>query len=157
MSSLRPILYLAAVAGALVLAPSSSLLRAQGKAVNAKSLRCIFSLNATGTWNKDDAAGAVINTSKLVLRFDSINTDEGTAELKSGSVGSGLTLQSAGGNLHFLQSFRSGSMHLTTVFDKETTGGKLKAVHSRHEYLNVPLDGSTSRPEQYYGVCEILN
>jgi hypothetical protein len=44
---------------------------------------------------------------------------------------------------------------VTTVFDLETSSGKLKAVHSRHELLKVPLDGTTSSPEQYVGECEI--
>jgi hypothetical protein len=46
---------------------------------------------------------------------------------------------------------------VTTVFDQETTGGKLRAVHSRHESFITPLEGSTSSPEQYYGECEIVN
>jgi hypothetical protein len=41
------------------------------------------------------------------------------------------------------------------VFDKENTPGKYKAVHTRHEYTEVSLPGFTSRPEQYYGECEI--
>jgi len=28
-------------------------------------------------------------------------------------------------------------------------------VHTRHEYTEVRLPGFTSRPEQYYGECEI--
>jgi hypothetical protein len=96
-----------------------------------------------------------VKETKLVLIFDSINTDEGSAELKNGSVGTGITVQLAGGNLHFIQAFRSGPLYVTTVFDKEPSGGKLKAVHSRHEYLRVPLEGATSSPEQYYGECEI--
>ena len=31
--------------------------------------------------------------------------------------------------------------------------GKLRAVHTRHEYTEVSLPGFTSRPEQYYGDC----
>ena len=150
---------LSIVLAAAALWPSSSPrpIQAQGRAANAKSLRCNFTLNATGAWNKDGSPEAVVKPSSLVLRFDSINADEGTAELKNGSVGSGITVQSAGGNLHFIQSFRSGPTYLTTVFDKESSGGKLKAVHSRHEYFSVPLEGSTSSPEQYYGECEVTS
>ena len=53
------------------------------------------------------------------------------------------------------QSFRDGPVYTTTVFQKETTGGKLKAVHSRHELFDFALPGFTSSPEQYYGECEI--
>jgi len=35
----------------------------------------------------------------------------------------------------------------------QLVGGKLRAVHTRHEYTEVSLPGFTSRPEQYYGDC----
>ncbi len=62
----------------------------------------------------------------------------------------------AGGYLHFIQSFLNGPLYITTVFDKKTITGKLKAVHSRHEHTDVAVPGYTSTPEQYYGECEIL-
>lgn len=131
--------------------------KAQGKAATAKNIRCAFPLNATGTWKKDGSPEAVVNPATLVLLFDSINTDEGTAQLRNGSVGSDIIVRSSGGYLNFIQSFRTGPLYTTTVFDKETSGGKLKAVHSRHEYFTVPLPGATSSPEQYYGECEVTS
>jgi len=129
----------------------------QVKPATAKSVRCTFPLNATGTWKKDGSPEVAANPSKLVLRFDAINVDEGTAQLRNGTVGSEIIVRSAEGYLHFIQSFRTGPMYTTTIFDKETTGGKLKAVHSRHEYFTTPLPGATSSPEQYYGECELMN
>jgi hypothetical protein len=123
----------------------------------AKSMRCTFSLNATGTWKKDGAPDAAVNPSTLLLLFDAINTDEGTAQLRNGSAASEIIVRSSNGYLNLIQSFRSGPLYTTTVFDKETTGGKLKAVHSRHEYFSTPLPGATSSPEQYYGECEITS
>jgi hypothetical protein len=147
-----------AVASTLILyAVYPPSVRAEGKAATAKSLRCEFSLSAVSTWNGAGSAEAVLKPSRLVLLFDAINTNEGTAELKNGTVGSAITVQLAAKNLHFIQSFRSGPLYVTTVFDQETPSGKLKAVHSRHEYFKTPLEGSTSSPEQYYGECEILN
>jgi hypothetical protein len=130
---------------------------AQGRTVTAKSLRCTFPVDATGTWKKDGVPDAAVKPATLVLLFESINTDEGTARLRSGSVGSDLVARLSGTYLHFIQSFRTGPLYTTTVFDQETSGGKLKAVHSRHEYFAVPLPGATSSPEQYYGECEVLN
>ena len=95
-----------------------------------------------------------------MLVFESIDTDEGTARLKSGAVGTEVTARRSGGYLHLIQSFRSGALYTTTVFDKEGPGGatgKLKAVHSRHEYFTVTVPGATSSPEQYYGECEVTN
>jgi hypothetical protein len=128
---------------------------AQRGATPARNIRCSFSVNATGTWKKDGSAEAAVNSAKLVLQFDAINADEGTAQLRNGSVGSEIIVRSAEGYLNFIQSFRTGPLYTTTVFDKETTGGKLKAVHSRHEYFATPLPGATSSPEQYYGECEV--
>lgn len=155
--SFRYIASLGIAAAALLFAYSSGSLRAQGRTASAKALRCTFPLNATGTWNKEGSPTAAVKPSTLVLRFAAINPDEGTAELRNGSVASGVTVILTGGNLHFTQAFRTGPLYLTTVFDKETTGGKLKAVHSRHEYFAVPLEGATSSPEQYYGECEVVN
>ena len=129
----------------------------QRGATAAKGIRCIFPLNATGTWSKDGAPEAAVKPANLVLLFDSINPDEGTAQLRNGSVGSEIIVRSSEGYLNLIQSFRSGPMYTTTVFDKESSGGKLKAVHSRHEYFTTPLPGVTSSPEQYYGECEITN
>lgn len=98
--------------------------------------------------------GAVKPT-KLVLIFDEINVDEGTARLRSGSSGAEIAVKFAGGYLNFMQSFKTGPLYTTTVFDKETTAGRFKAVHSRHEYFSTPLPDATSTPEQYYGECEI--
>ena len=44
-----------------------------------------------------------------------------------------------------MQVFRTGPLYTTTVFDKDA-GGKLKAVHSRHEYFAVPLRGRHVEP-----------
>lgn len=146
----------AAIAAFVTLVPAVSIIRGQGKAEKAKELRCVFPLNAAGAWTRDGKPVADTKPASLIVRFEAINPDEGTAELMHGTVGSGVTVQLAGGNLHFIQAFRSGPLYLTTVFDKETASGKLKAVHSRHELYNVPLEGATSSPEQYYGECEVL-
>ena len=129
---------------------------AQSKTAAAKSLRCSFRINVTATWKKEGSPDATLSPSTLLLIFDSINTDEGTARLRSGSVGAEIVARLSGGYLHFIQSFRTGPLYTTTVFDKETSGGKLKAVHSRHEFFDVPLAGATSSPEQYYGECEVV-
>jgi hypothetical protein len=120
-------------------------------------LRCTFPLIATGTWKKDGQPDGGLKTSSLVLVFDSINTDDGTAKLRNGSMESEVVVRWVTGYLHLMQSFRTGPLYTTTVFDKESSGGKFKAVHSRHEYFTTPLEGATSSPEQYYGECEIRN
>lgn len=128
---------------------------AQARVATVKSLRCSFPRTATGTWAKDGTPEATVRSTPLTLRFDAIDPDSGTAQLRNGTVGSEVVVRLAEGYLHFMQSFRTGPLYTTTVFDAGEKGGKLKAVHSRHEYFAVPLPGATSSPEQYYGECEI--
>jgi len=155
--SLRSSIVLAFTAAAILFVPPSTPVRAQEKTQSAKAFRCTFPLISTGTWKKDGSPEAAVKAATLILRFESVNVDEGTAELKNGTVTTGVTLQAAGGNLHFVQAFRSGPLYVTTIFGKEIQPGKFKAVHSRHEYFTVPLEGATSSPEQYYGECDIVN
>jgi len=143
-----------------VLCPMRSAGAGQERIAAAKSLRCSFPLTAASSWKTAAPPTATVKPASLVLIFESIDTEEGTARLKSGSVGTEVTARRAGGYLHLIQSFRSGALYTTTVFDKEGPGGaigKLKAVHSRHEYFTVPVSGATSSPEQYYGECEVTN
>jgi hypothetical protein len=129
---------------------------AQGRLATVKALRCTFARNATGSWSRTGVPAAVVQPSTLVLRFDSIDFDDGTAQLRTGKVANEVVVKMAEGYVHFMQVFRTGPLYTTTVFDKDASG-KLKAVHSRHEYFAVPLAGSTSSPEQYYGECEVVN
>ena len=128
----------------------------QGRLASVKALRCTFAKSATGSWSKTGVATAAVKPSALVLRFDSIDFDDGTAQLRTGKVANEVVAKMAEGYVHFMQVFRTGPLYTTTVFDKDANG-KLKAVHSRHEYFAVPLAGSTSSPEQYYGECEVVS
>ena len=143
----------AALAVMLAPAPPAA---AQGRLAGAKALRCTFARNATATWTKEGAVDVALKPSTLVMRFDSIDFEDSTAQLRNGQVGSEVVVRTAEGYVHFMQVFRTGPIYVTTVFAREP-GAKLKAVHSRHEYFAVPLAGATSSPEQYYGDCEIVN
>jgi hypothetical protein len=105
---------------------------------------------------RDEPPKAEVKPSTLVLQFETINSDEGTAQLKSGVGAFDIVVRYAQGYLNFIQSFRDGPVYVTTVLEQKTKAGKLKAMHSRHEYTAFALVGITSSPEQYYGECEIL-
>jgi hypothetical protein len=131
----------------------------QSSLSDVKTLKCAFTLMATGTWQKD-APSAEVTAAKLSMEFNAIDTQDGTAnvvDVSSASSGAPhITVRLLGDNLHFLAMNTSGSVYVTTVFaDKESrSSGSLKAVHSRHEFTPVRLTGWTSRPEQYYGYCQ---
>jgi hypothetical protein len=122
---------------------------------NVKSVKCTFPLMAVGTWGREKPE-AKVQPADLVLQFDAVNADEGTAQLKSGLGQYDIVVRYANGYLHFIQSYLDGQLYITTVLEKKTAGGKLKAMHSRHEHTDVSLPGYTSSPEQYYGECEVL-
>lgn len=124
-------------------------------------LKCSFTLLATGTWD-NGVPRAEVKAATLSMQFDDIDTQEGTANVNDVSTVSAgaphITVRLLGDNLHFLAMNSSGSVYLTTVFsDRDSrAAGKFKAVHTRHEFTQVMLVSFTSRPEQYYGQCEIV-
>jgi hypothetical protein len=119
-----------------------------------KSLNCTFPVVAIGTWT-NAVAQAEVKSSPLSLRFDSINTEEGTARVIGNYGPADIIVRLTMGTLHLVQIFSEGPLYTTTVFPKETRGARLQAVHTRHEYTEVSLPGFTSRPEQHYGDCEV--
>lgn len=90
----------------------------------------------------------------LTLTFDQIDLQEGSAHVTGGYVANDIVARLAGTTLHFLNVGSSGPIAITTVFDSPASAGKLKAVHSRHDYVESSLPGFAARPEQYYGECE---
>jgi hypothetical protein len=136
-------------------APASAQSRAEKLLATAKTLKCTFALQATGTWDKDGAR-AEVKPAKLSFQVDAIDRQEGTAHI-SGMFGPSYAVARFTGNsLHVLLIDNAGPLYVTTVFAKETSAGKLTAVHTRHEFTEVSLPGFTSRPEQYYGECEAV-
>jgi len=137
--------------------PSSGQGSPQNALGQAKSLACVFTVVTSGTWKNGEPV-AEIKPAKLALGFDTIEPQEGSARYTGGDVNlaaSDIIAQLSGGSLHLMQTSRSGALYITTVFPSESRGGKLKAAHARHEYTAVSLPGYTSRPEQYYGECEV--
>jgi hypothetical protein len=140
----------------VVIAAAVPIIAAQGRIATAKSLRCRFSLGATGRWERDGAPQSAVAPAKLTLLFEAIDADNGTAQLRNGTVATEVIARQSGSYLHLMQLFKTGAMYTTTVFDQEATRGAFRAVHSRHESFTVPLPGATSTPEQYYGECQIV-
>lgn len=121
---------------------------------NAKSVKCVFPLYAVGTWEKGEAK-AELKKASLSVAFDEINTEDGTARLNGPYGDLHIIAKLSIWSLHLLEMSGEGVLRITTVFDKQNSPGKFKAVHARHEYTDVSLPGFTSRPEQYYGECEL--
>jgi hypothetical protein len=130
---------------------------AQETLATVKKLQCRFSTYSTGTW-VDGAPRAELKPAKLTVGFEAIDAADGTADTIGQFGPSHITVRLLGTTLHFMDVDTSGALYLTTVFAPvrdRLPGGKLRAVHTRHEYTEVSLPGFTSRPEQYYGECDV--
>lgn len=139
---------------ALTLAGTPQAQSAHGQLAAAKSIDCRFTTQAVATW-KNGLPQIEVKPSTLTLRFESINTDDGTARVVGMFGPSDIIVRLSEDTLHLIQSFREGPLYATTVFPKETQPGRFQAVHTRHEWTAVALPGYTSSPEQYYGDCQI--
>src|SRR5689334_14767859 len=62
---------------------TASFSSAQGKLAAAKSIKCTFPLISTSTWTNGKPQ-VEVKPSTLVLEFEAVNTDEGSAQLKGG-------------------------------------------------------------------------
>lgn len=120
----------------------------------AKSLKCDFTTYATGTW-KNGVAEASLKPARLSIGFTAIDTQDGTAESASDGGKAHITVRVVGNYLNLMQMDPYGALYVTTVFNTETKNGRYGAVHTRHEFIPVQVPSLTSRPEQYYGDCEV--
>jgi hypothetical protein len=121
-----------------------------------KSLKCVFPVYASGSW-KNGEPQAQAKTGELSIQIEAIDVQDGSARFTGVGESSHIIAQLSGWSLHFLETGNTGSVNVTTVFAQETKGKKLKAVHSRHDYLQMSLPGFVSEPtvSQYYGECEV--
>ena len=122
--------------------------------INARKVSCTFSVVATGTW-KDGVAEATEKPAAMKVAFVSVDTQDGTAEAIGAAGKAHITVRAVGNYLNFMQMDPYGALYVTTIFNTQTKAGRFLAVHTRHEYTPVQLPGLTSRPEQYYGDCEV--
>ena len=127
---------------------------AQNRLGGATAADCTFPVLAIGTWTEGEAS-AETTTSNLSFRFEGIDTEDATAEAVGPFGVSHIITRLSGQYLHFLQMFQAGPLYTTTILNQETGDGTFLAVHTRHEYTQISLPGFTSRPEQYYGECEL--
>ena len=116
----------------------------------AKALRCIFTVQASGTWVTNTETKAELTERQLILRFTEMDTQDGVAEAE-GSDGE-ISVRLAGDYLHILQTLSNGDLYTTTVFNRPSRPGRYRAVQARHQLADTP---EPVRPVQLYGECEV--
>ncbi len=148
----------AAVALAVSLATVPASAQQPGPLGEVTGLACEFQTVTTGNWTRSGEASISPKPSTLAVEFNTINTLEGSANLKGGTGNLVITLMQLGGVLHLVVTNPGGALWLTSVAPLEARPGRYRATHTRHEIIEtaVLLPGYTSRPEQYTGDCAVI-
>jgi len=96
-------------------------------------------------------------TQELLITVTEIDVSDGTAEVAGTAGKAFVSAVLSGWSLYFVEN-GVGQLNVTTVFAQESVPGKLKAVHSRHGYLQMQVGKFISEPSvsQNYGECEIV-
>jgi len=121
-----------------------------------KALKCRFPVAVSGTWKSGEAV-ATPRTQELLITVTEIDVSDGTAEVAGTAGKAFVSAVLSGWSLYFVEN-GVGQLNVTTVFAQESAPGKLKAVHSRHGYLQMQVGKFISEPSvsQNYGECEIV-
>jgi hypothetical protein len=120
------------------------------------ALKCRFPVAVSGTWKNGEAV-ANPRTQELLINVTAIDVGDGTAEVAGTAGKAFVSAVLSGWSLYFVEN-GVGQLNVTTVFAQENSPGKLKAVHSRHGYLQMQVGKFISEPSvsQNYGECEIV-
>jgi len=120
-----------------------------------KALKCRFPAATTATWKNGEVV-AQTKTQEMLFTISEIDVQDGTAEFLGTAGRSYVTAVLSGWSIYFVES-SVGQLNVTTVFAQEASPKKLKAVHSRHGYLQMQVGRYISEPSvsQNYGECEI--
>ena len=150
------------VVGLFVMTASVSSIAAQAPAeppnplTTVKRLKCRFPTASAAAWKSGDPQ-VQIKTQELLFELANIDVADGTAEYLGTAGRAFVTAVLSGWSLYFVES-SVGQLNVTTVFAQEAAPKRLKAVHSRHGYLQMTVGRYIAEPSvsQNYGDCEIV-
>lgn len=120
--------------------------------LKAKSLKCSFKIGQVASL-KNEKYTLKKDSSFDELRFDSINSNQGTARMIGNQGAEDVLVLSTSAGITFVEETLLGNLSFTTVFHQKPVGfNELVVIHSRHiDMLGVII------PSQYYGTCIILD
>lgn len=121
-----------------------------------KALKCQFPAATSAAW-KEGAPVAQTKTQDMRFEISNIDVQDATAEFMGTAGRAFVTAVLSGWSLYFVES-AVGQLNVTTVFSQEAAPKKLKAVHSRHGYLQMQVGRFIAEPSvsQNYGECEVV-
>ena len=116
---------------------------------SAKGLVCSFPSGIVKTF--ENGAFKTKAAEPFSFRIGDINLNAQTASLLTPKGKGDLKIVRAIGANHFLEVITEGFLNITTIYDPNTPGGPIAAVHSRHiGVLGTPV------VSQYHGTCKPL-
>ena len=121
-----------------------------------KRLKCRFPTASAAAWKSGDPQ-VQIKTQELLFEITNIDVQDGTAEYLGTAGRAFVTAVLSGWSLYFVEN-SVGQLNVTTVFAQEASPKRLKAVHSRHGYLQMTVGKFIAEPSvsQNYGDCEMV-
>jgi len=121
-----------------------------------KLLKCRFPTASAAAWKSGDPQ-VQLKTQELLFEINNIDVQDGTAEYIGTAGRAYVTAVLSGWSLYFVEN-SVGQLNVTTVFAQEASPKRLKAVHSRHGYLQMTVGKFIAEPSvsQNYGDCEIV-
>ena len=121
-----------------------------------KRLKCRFPTASAAAWKSGDPQ-VQIKTQELLFEINNIDVQDGTAEYLGTAGRAFVTAVLSGWSLYFVEN-SVGQLNVTTVFAQEASPKRLKAVHSRHGYLQMTVGKFIAEPSvsQNYGDCEMV-
>ena len=161
---MRRQLWRPALAGLMVAVLCTASPQARGQAqadppnplLTVKRLKCRFPTASAAAWKSGDPQ-VQIKTQELLFDLTNIDVADGTAEYLGTAGRAFVTAVLSGWSLYFVEN-SVGQLNVTTVFAQEAAPKRLKAVHSRHGYLQMTVGRYIAEPSvsQNYGDCEIV-
>lgn len=121
-----------------------------------KALKCSFPAATSAVW-KEGQPEPRTKTQEMHFEITNIDVGDATAEFMGTAGRAYVTAVLSGWSLYFVES-SVGQLNVTTVFAQEANPKRLKAVHSRHGYLQMQVGRFVAEPSvsQNYGECEIV-
>src|SRR5215510_8264603 len=121
-----------------------------------KTFKCRFPAATSATWKNREPV-AQTKTQEMLFTISAIDVQDGTAEFTGTAGRAYVTAVLSGLSIYFVEN-AVGQLNVTTVFAQEASPGKLKAVHSRHGYLQMQVGKYIAEPSisQNYGDCEMV-
>jgi hypothetical protein len=118
-------------------------------------LSCQFPAATSATWT-DGEPETRPRQQNMRLQISAISIADGTAEIRGTAGRAYVTAVLSGWSLYFVET-SVGQLNVTTVFAQEAAPNRLKAVHSRHGYLQMQVGNFIAEPSvsQNYGDCDI--